>query len=84
MFHTDLLQLTCGFCGGYNKFHRLDYNALQLVENRALLAACVILVSCLAYSSTLKMETCSSETSDQSGDNIDPVKPCGYYTYQQL
>jgi hypothetical protein len=34
------------------------------VAGRALLAACFLLVSCLAYSLTVKMETiCSSETS---------------------
>jgi hypothetical protein len=33
--------------------------------NRALYAACFMMISCLAYSSTLKMEeTCSSEISD--------------------
>jgi hypothetical protein len=41
---------------------RLEYNTVYSVEN--LLATCFTLISCLAYSSTLKMEaTYFSETS---------------------
>jgi hypothetical protein len=37
---------------------------MKQAASRDLLAACLMMVSCVAYSSTLKMETlCSSETS---------------------
>jgi hypothetical protein len=49
--------------GDYEEFYLLRYTAV-LTCWLALLASCYALVSCLAYSSTLKMEaTCSSETS---------------------
>jgi hypothetical protein len=49
------------------EFYLLGYNAVWSIEGqltfRKKQATCFMLVSCLAYSSTLKMEvTCSSET----------------------
>jgi hypothetical protein len=46
------------------KYIRVTCRMKQVVVSRALLATCFMLVSCLAYSSILKMEaTCSPETS---------------------
>jgi hypothetical protein len=61
---TDAHSLMC------EEFHLLRYNSVRSVEsqltfhrNVSLLVTYVTLVSCLAYSSTLKMEaTCSTET----------------------
>jgi hypothetical protein len=50
--------------GGCEEFYLLGSNAVWSVESRAQLATCSMLISCLAYSSILKMAaTCSSETS---------------------
>jgi hypothetical protein len=70
-----LIRISFSHSGGYEEFYLLGYNAVQSVENQTtfrrniLLSSsefvlCFLLVSCWAYSSTLKMEaTCSSETS---------------------
>jgi hypothetical protein len=68
---TSWLELICSWLwgslsGGYTEVCLLGYNAVSSVETSylSLLAIWTKLVSCLAYSSTLKMEaTCSSETS---------------------
>jgi hypothetical protein len=45
-------------------YHGDQMNEYESAASRALLSACFMLISCLVYSSTLKMEaTCSSETS---------------------
>jgi hypothetical protein len=55
LFLSDLFPL--------EEFYSLEYNTVQSIESQALLATCLMLVSCVAYSSTLKMEvTCCFKT----------------------
>jgi hypothetical protein len=61
------LKIDRRFGGTYRLFlqgRRISQRGNQNVVNVALLATCFTLLSCLSYSSTLKMEAlCSSETS---------------------